>query len=321
MRGSAVVGATFANRYTDGTVNRSPSVSLTTPTYDSSGVTTEPTWRLKPSWVTATGTDLLAHNPLTSGSDAVENPSILISNDSGATWTTPPGVTNPIAPRISPGHNADCFLFCDPNVNRLVMLWQQDARSDAPNQNGVWYSICTDPALVTWTSPTQLISSNNGSQVLEPKVLWDRPRSRHVLFTVADSGSAQVLQMRAGGSNPLSGYGTATTCNLPIPNGQMVWHPDVIQDPSGRFVMAFCDSYTSGSLQRQIWLASSWNGLNWRVAPRPLMKANSWATNGIYRPSIQPARAGAGYDMIVARHQTPDARLGIVRNIPASEVP
>jgi hypothetical protein len=323
-RAAALVGAQFANRYT-AKPNYTPTASLTTPTYDGSGVTTEPTWIKKPSWVTAVGTDLLAHNPLTGGSSDVENPSLLISNDNGSTWTTPPGLTNPIAPKPTPtgqaGDNADSHVLADPTQQRLIMSWNVSSRTDNTNLNGNWYSICTDPTLATWGAPTQLMSVQSGPSEQEPKIVWDQIKRRFLLFTQDSTATPNVLKVRIGGSNPLTGYSAPTICTLVIPGGQALWHPDIIQEASGRFVMAFCDSNNPGSLSRQGWLASSWDGIHWRCAPRPFMTANNWATAGVYRPSIQPARTGNGYDLIVARHQTPDARLGLVRNVPASEVP
>jgi hypothetical protein len=325
VRPAAVVGASFGNRFTTAP-NYTPTATLTTPTYDGSGQTTEPTWIKRPSWVTATGTDLLAHNPLPSGNADYENPSLLISNDNGATWTTPPGLTNPIAPKPTPigqgGNNADCHLLADPHQNRLIMSWNVQARADNTWANGNWASVCTDPTLVTWGAPQQTLSTQQGGADQEPKLVWDAPRSRFLMFTQDGNANPNTLKVRIGGSDPLTGYGSPIVCNLTIPGGEQLWHPDIIQEPSGRFVMAFCDSHQPVSgLARQGWLASSWDGINWRCAPRPFMKANGWATDGVYRPSIQPARAGSGYDIIVARHQVPTAQLGLVRNIPASEVP
>lgn len=308
-----------------GAPNYAPTSSLTTPTYDASGETTEPTWIRKPSWVTAAGTDLLAHNPLTGGSSDVENPSLLISNDNGSTWTTPPGLTNPIAPKPTdvgqPGANADCHLVADPNVNRLVMCWMSTSRTDNSNLNGVWYSVCTDPTLVTWGAPVQLIISQVGTREGEPKIVWDAVRGCFLLFTVDISGNNPFqFKVRIGGTSPVGTYGTATVCSLPMPKPEVLWHMDIIQEASGRFVMAFCDSHLTETA-RQGWLASSWDGIRWTVAPRPFMGVNAWAVSGVYRPAIQPARTGSGYDLIVSRHQTPTARLGLVRNVPKTEVP
>jgi hypothetical protein len=318
MRSPAVLGATFANRFTT-KPNYTPTTTLTTPTYDGSGQTTEPTWIKKPSWVTAVGTDLLLHNPLPGGNSSYENPCILISNDNGSSWALPPGAPNPIIPTPPAGDNCDCHIVADPAAPRFIITWSVQARMDNSGLNGVWYSICTDPTLVTWSAPVQLLSNAAASGQLEqePKIVWDRPRGRYLLFT--QDGQANHVKIRVGGTDPVSGYGSPTVINLTIPDGQTLWHMDIIQEPSGRFIMAFCDN--KGGPARQGWLASSWDGLNWRCAPRPFMNVNSWASAGVYRPSIQPARSGNGYDIITARHQTPTAQLGLVRNVPASEVP
>lgn len=331
---SGVIAAAFGNRFGGVAPDYTPSTSMTTPTFDGSGETTEPTWRLKPSWVTAVGTDLLAHNPLPGGDDDYENPSLLISNDHGSTWTTPPGLTNPIAAKPTaiglPGNNADCFLLPDPFANRLIMFWlvSQDPTVVAgANQNGFWYSICTATNLATWSARALLFNHNgvNAQQMAttteqEPKFVWDSVRGRWLLFT--QDSLTSVMRMRIStGTDVLGTYGDPVVCSVPINGGQLVWHMDIIQDPNGRFVMAMCDSYQPGSYARQGWLASSADGIHWKVAPRPFMKAGAWAVTGVYRPSIQPARSGAGYDVIVARAQSPSARFGLVRNIPNTQIP
>lgn len=327
---SGAIATAYGHRFSGPRPNLAPTASLVTPTFDGSGVTTEPTWIVKPSWVTLTGTDLLAHNPLTGGSDEVENPSLLISNDHGATWSTPPGVPNPIQPKPTPigepGHNADVHLFADPNVNRLILTWAV-AGHPTGNQNGIWYSISTDPTLATWSSPARLIyvngsgnlSATEGEQ--EPKLVYDAHRGRYVLFT--QDAISLLMRARISESNdPVGAYGAPVVADLPMADGSTIWHMDVIQEPSGRFVMILCDNHTTEGLpDRRVWLGSSWDGAHWKMSPRPVMSANDWATQGLYRPSITPARSGNGYDVIVARVQTPDSRFGLVRNIPATEIP
>lgn len=337
----------FANRF-PAAANYAPTASLTTPTFDGSGETTEPTWIAKPSWVTVTCTDILAHNPLPGGDVDYENPSILVSNDQGDTWTTPPGLTNPIAAKPTaiglPGNNADCHLIADPNTNWLIMCWYVSGDPNVvggANQNGIWYSTCTDPALVTWSARAPLFNLNGvgapeiESTEIEPKIVWDATRGKFLFYTLKDnaaSGGAHQIKVRVGGTNPLTGYGSAQNCVISLPGSsrsavapftEYPWHMDIIQEASGRFIMVFCDThYAAGpALARQAWIASSSDGIHWQCAPRPFMRANDWAPFGLYRPSILPARTGAGYDVITSRHQNPTARLGIARNIPKTEIP
>jgi hypothetical protein len=333
---SGAVAAAFGNRF-GGSPNYTPSTSLTTPTFEGSGETTEPTWITKPSWATGvTATDLLAHNPLPSGNDDYENPSLLMSNNNGTTWSNPPALTNPIAAKPTAvglaGNNADCYVVADVQNNRLIMFWcvfEDPTVVSGANQNGFWYSTCSATNLGTWSARALLFNHNgvNAQQTAsnteqEPKFVWDSIRGRWVLFT--QDGNTQVMRMRVSATtNILGTYGAPVECSLPINGGDLIWHMDIIHEASkGRFVMVLCDSHNSGTLERQGWLASSADGLRWKVAPRPFMKANAWAVNGVYRPTIIPARDGsASYDVIVSRHQTPTARFGLVRNIPKTEIP
>lgn len=330
---SGAISTAYSHRFA-AAVNYTPSTSLTTTTYDGSGETTEPTWIAKPSWVTATCTDLLAHNPLPSGDDDFENPSLLMSNDLGSTWSTPPGLTNPIAPKPTtvglPGNNADCFLVSDPNVNRLIMFWavmQDPAAPGGINSNGFYYSICTSVAMTSWGARVQLLSINGGNLLAdgkeqEPKVLYNPLRDRWWMWTQHD-GTDVIRWRESTTSSPIGAFSQPTICNISLPGEATgVWHMSIIRETSGRYIMVICDSHNpGGGIERQGWLASSFDGINWKVAPRPFMKVNSWAVSGVYRPTIIPARSGAGYDVIVARHQNPTSRLGLVRNIPKTEIP
>lgn len=339
---SEAVASAFSQRFSGPPPNYTPSSSLVTPTFEGSGITTEPTWIPKPSWVTVACTDLLAHNPLPPGltydASHYENPSLLVSNDHGDTWFTPPGLTNPIADKPtaygSPGTNADCHLFADPNADRLIMTWtvvsDPTVLGSGANPNGIWYSVCTDPTLVTWGARQCLFNLNGvdaqtiNFQEQESKIVWDHVRGKYLFFTQHQGTPANTLRLRIGGSDPLGTYGSVQVCDVPIPGGELLWHMDIIQEASGRFIMVFCDAHhdsVSGLLERQGWIATSWDGIHWKCAPRPFMKKNSWTVSGVYRPSLQPARSGPGFDVIVARAQNPDSRLGIVRNVPATEVP
>lgn len=330
---SGAISTAYANRFKS-SPNYTPSTSLTTPTFEGSGETTEPTWIVKPSWATGvTATDLLAHNPLPSGDDDYENPSLLISNDLGSTWANPPALTNPIAAKPTAigaaGNNADCFLLADPNANRLIMFWGVYQDPNAPggvNANGIWYSTCTATNLGTWSARVQLMSKNGGNLQgdggeQEPKILWNPVRNRYWMWTQHDP-SCVVRWRESTTTDPLGTYTSPTVCNITVPGGTSLWHMDIIRESTGRWVMAFCDTnQPGGTYARQGWLASSYDGINWKVAPRPIMKTNAWAVQGVYRPSIIPARTGSGYDIIVSRQQTPNSRMGLVRNIPKTEVP
>lgn len=311
---SGFLGAAAYGHRFSGAPNYAPTASLAITTYDGGTEPTEPKIIAKPSWVTATGTHLLSFNPLTGGSDEVENPSLMISNDNGATWSVPPGLTNPIAPKPTAtgaqGHNADCAIFADPQASRLVMYWQVQAVPAGQGTNGVWYSVCTDPALATWGAATLLLATGTEQ---EPKVVYDAPRSRYCLFTIDAAG---VMYMRAA-SSPTSGLGARVALTVPAcPDTSIWWHMDVIQEPSGRFVMALM------ALSGKIYLASSWDGLTWNIAPRSMMGANAWAVLGLYRASIMRAASGTGYDFVVAKNQNPGgAKLGRTANVPASEIP
>lgn len=95
-----------------------------TPTYDGSGEAIHPSvvdmqryggpwhgWRY---W--------MAMTPFPGGDAALENPSILVSNN-GYHWSVPAGLTNPVYP-AEPSYHSDTHLTYDPDTDELVMIFR-----------------------------------------------------------------------------------------------------------------------------------------------------------------------------------------------------
>jgi hypothetical protein len=309
---TALLRATSDSRRFTGTPNYMPTGPLTTPTYEGSGQTTEPTYRYFPAgkfghqhW--------LAHNPLPGGSAAFENPCLLVSDDR-TTWSVPAGATMPIAPTPAQGNNSDCFILFDTKSSNVYMFWNKDGTGSS-STDGVFYKVSTD--CVTWGAEQQafvLPSGPGGGAVLEPKVIYDAVRDRYAMFTIG-AGPLSV-QFAASPTGPWA-FASFQACTLTPTT--TIWHMDITTLPDGRFLMVFCDNLVQGD--RKGYLATSSDGIHWRVAPRPFLRANSWAVAGPYRPSVQPAVNGNGLDLITSIQQAVPPRLGLATNIPASEIP
>jgi hypothetical protein len=71
---------------------------------------------------------LMALTPYPNFNSALENPSILVSND-GLNWINPPGMQNPLASKplgVSNNHyNSDPELVFDPDQNTLILYWRE----------------------------------------------------------------------------------------------------------------------------------------------------------------------------------------------------
>ena len=98
---------------------------LTIPTYDGSGQAVEPSvlhfadgWQGHPYW--------MAVSPYPFGHAALENPSILVSED-GLTWSVPEGLTNPLV-LPTQGTLSDATLVHDDTSDQLWVYYNSDVR-------------------------------------------------------------------------------------------------------------------------------------------------------------------------------------------------
>jgi len=276
---------------------------LTLPTYDGTGQSTHPDVFYAPSgW----GRDAngkawhywMAHTPYAGSDNTLENPSILVSDD-GSTWVTPPGVTNPVAPKPSGGYNSDPDLELGPD-GKLYMFY----RPIIGTTETVCYRTTADG--INWSAETVAISivdaANKG--LLSPTIVYDAGAKLWRMWTINGiAGTPYVMEMRTAAS--LTGpWSAPTTCTLTVPAGpsgaaQDPWHLDVIAY-GGQYHMAV---NSTGAGQSGTggwnWLAVSSDGITWTVGKRPLTRRgngggfNRW-DNSPYRACFVPVDSGTG---------------------------
>ena len=94
---------------------------LTTPTYDGSGQCVHPSVRYLIDF--GPYDYYMAMTPYPGMNDAYENPSLLGSSD-GLAWEVPSGITNPLAPMPSGGHNCDpCLTYAAGTLYCYYCKW------------------------------------------------------------------------------------------------------------------------------------------------------------------------------------------------------
>jgi hypothetical protein len=266
-------------------------VILEVPTYEMSGKSVHPDVVLFPTgwhgshyW--------LAMTPYPGGSAAMENPSVLQSDD-GLSLVVPTGVTNPIVQPLSrSGYNSDPDLIYDPVQDELVMSY----RVVADGVNTI--KIVTSRDGVRWSEPHVAFSEKNHSAVSQTIV----PASHGVppLAWYVDAGpagcsatSARVMT-RAATAAPMSlaaaQWTKARATDLTIP-GYVPWHIKVSYIPSKREYWALVVAYLNdgrGCGSDDLFLAHSKNGLHWETFPQPLMRHEDhwWSSGALYRGSF-----------------------------------
>lgn len=252
---------------------------IVTPTYDGSGNTVHPdvvdmgtAWNGYRFW--------MAHTPYPESDDAYENPSILASHD-GVTWTTPPGVTNPLYPRPGASYNSDVDLSYDPGSDELVLVYRTEGKTGvhviARSPDGVTWPAAASP-LAGWASPEQNVSP---AVVHMPDGTW----------AMWGLGSPSRTLRRWTAPNidgPWSGPSECTGL------GPQAWHLDVVR--IGLVLYAIIDdAKETGSAYDGIFVASSLDGLTWARNPAVMIQrgiAGAWDRGSLYRATIQPHENG-----------------------------
>jgi hypothetical protein len=156
-----------------------------TPTYDGSGQVVHPSLAYAPEgwhgykyWLGIT--------PYAGASEALENPSILASND-GDSWEVPAGLTNPIVGKPAGGYNSDVDIVFSADRSTLWMYYREVIGTAE-----TIYAVSSADG-VAWSAPVVVLSSVSAShaQMMSPSVLWDGAQYRMWVFSV-DAGKTQM---------------------------------------------------------------------------------------------------------------------------------
>lgn len=148
-------------------------ILLKIPTSDGSGQTVHPDvlffengyngWRY---WMCVTP------YPNTSASD--ENPEIFVSDD-GIEWEVPNGVTNPIAPKPTNGHNSDPDLVYIEDTGELWLFYREVLTIGGDREENIILMKSTDGT--DWGTQTTVLSATSPSgeqqKLLSPTVIKD----------------------------------------------------------------------------------------------------------------------------------------------------
>lgn len=238
---------------------------LVTPTYDGSGQAVHPDvvdfhditptgkWNGYRFW--------MAMTPYPYSASALENPSILVSQD-GINWSVPPGLTNPLVDKPPTGWNADTELVYDFHSGQLACMFIR-------TNEGVRITRTDDG--ITWT-PHASVDFPDWSG-LSPSVLWDENVSAWRMW---HNGGLHTRTAPALEGPWTVGPGTS---GAPSP----IWHSNVQRGPNGEFHLL---AHTETNVNGVLLAASSMNGYTWVSNPTPLVTtAYHWSAASLYRPT------------------------------------
>lgn len=231
-------------------------VPLETPTYDGSGQAVHPSivrfadgWNGHKYW--------MVYTPYPDGANALENPSIVVSED-GVAWAPPVGLSNPIVQKPAGGNsfNSDPELVFDAAADRLVCFWREALNGG----DTVTLKAADSLDGVSWSAPVALFDVDAG---LSPSVVFDGSVWR--MWTVKyDAGSPFTLLARTA-AGPFGPWSAPEVCDIAAAGRRDIWHPAVFIDDSGTFRMLLADANAGTSHSGTMLLASSSDGMSWSV--------------------------------------------------------
>ncbi len=256
------------------------------PTYDGTGICTHPDviyfpdgWNGYKYWMAFTPYSDSAH----------ENPSIVVSND-GATWTVPTGLSNPIDPTPSSGHNADTDIVYNDTADELWLYY-----IECENGSTTYLKRRTSPDGVHWTNEQNVMSVPD-YQIVSPSIV---KRGTTYYMWYVDSGasgcSASSTTVYYRTSTDGLSWSVPQTVNITqsgvVLSDYVIWHPNVIYVPAKSEYWMIFAAYQSGStcMHTKLFFANSTDGINWKtynVAALIPSESGKWDSSLIYRSSV-----------------------------------
>lgn len=186
-----------------------------------------------------------------------ENPELFVSHD-GINWAVPPGLTNPLVPSLKTlgDHNSDPDILF--HKGELWLFYRETVRSKIPNENKICLMKSADG--VRWSVPLEVLSENNGSELLSPTVVYDG--SQFLMWTVEILNGEFKIMRRYSQDGVKWGAplrGSMTGLHAP----RHVWHIDVIQDYERLSAVLVSCVGLGGSESRIHYAYSEDQGLSW----------------------------------------------------------
>ena len=259
----------------------------TTPTYDGSGQTTEPSvhffdsgWNGYQYW--------LIVQPYPNGDNSKENPSMLVSND-GSSWAVPPGLINPIAlPTFPPsvGHFDDGDLFYDAASDQLWVYYIREDYNGHLAISHVLRNVSSDGVL--WSHAQDMLQVP-GVAIFSPTI--EKIGSSYYMWSVNGSNggcnSASTATEYRISSDGLH-WSLPQSVNISQP-GYVVWHLEVKSVPSKQEYWMLLAAYPAGKNcgSTVLFFAKSIDGVNWTTYSHATLGVGSgWDSGAIYRSAF-----------------------------------
>ncbi|MFI5310513.1 MAG: hypothetical protein ACHQQ3_04735 [Gemmatimonadales bacterium] len=255
-----------ANVFPDSAVLNVPTTLrvLSLSTYDGSGQTVHPDYvSLARPWVAPQ--HYLAITPYPNGSNKKENPSLFTGTD-GVNWRNAAGAPNPLV-FPSSGYLSDPDMVYSPGRNELFLYYRQTDDLDV-------ISLIRSSDGAQWGPPVKVLSGPFNT-IISPTVVR-RSSGDWLMWTIhPDSscrGPSTAVELRR--STDGITWSQPEDVDMGTPFGYYAWHIDVQWIKSRNEFWALFPVKTAGNCAtRQLYLATSPDGITWTTLPAPLASA------------------------------------------------
>ena len=260
---------------------------LSIPTYEGTDQPTHPSVvRFDQPWNGYTYWMAMTPYPFNNG--ALENPSIVASND-GINWVVPQGVTNPLIDTPSKGHNCDVDLVYVPNTDELRMYYVD---ADDIISSRIKMIRTTDG--VNWSVPVTVLKDLVKKYSMLSPSIEILPDGTYMMWYV-DAGNTgwnnQSNTVKYRTSSDGISWSAATTCTDFVQPGYQIWHIDVHYDAASGSYYAVFPAYPNGTDcdSCKLFFAVNSTGNKWEFFSKPILKpgnTGAWDDYCIYRSSM-----------------------------------
>lgn len=223
----------------------------------------------------------LVSTPYPGGLDKFENPSLYASVD-GEQWSAAPDAPFPLV-KPTAGFLSDPDMLFDPDRRQLVLYYRQGAKGRD------LIHVMTSPDGASWSTPTKVIDAPFAS-VLSPTIVR-RSASEWLMWSVHSlggcHGSSTGVELRR--STDGVAWSDPENVSLPLIAGRYAWHLDVQWIPSLQEYWALFPVKRAGTCAtRELQMASSVDGVTWKVVGKPVVMAGSIRTlkDVVYRSTF-----------------------------------
>jgi hypothetical protein len=284
------VAATTLSATTGGVFSVEPTM-MDIPTYDGTGQAVHPdvvlfddAWHGAKYWLTMT--------PYAQSNQAVENPSILRSDD-GIHVSVPAGLKNPIvpAPRNGGDYNSDPELLWEPQTRRLVLFDRFVEKKTntlyvLTSRDGVTWSRARSPF---WVHDHQAVSPTVAPREGAAAKMW--------MVNAGKAGcNAKSTRVEMRTASDKEGRFVETAWSNPVPvdlsiAGYTIWHIKARWVPEKSEYWMLISAYPNnhdGCKTDDLFFARSNDGLHWRTYTTPVLRHEDreWTAAAVYRSTF-----------------------------------